>query len=173
MKIAQIAPPWIPIPPKNYGGTESVIYNLVEELVAQGHDVTLFAPEDAKTSAKLVSFFPNSLLGRKGDWGRHLKAFYHLQKSIEFVNAHKFDIVHTHLSSNTDLYIFPLSSTLTLPHVTTLHSNFPFDHSPDGNVGDADKYYMDWAACVPLVAISESAREREDLPVRFVDVVHN
>ena len=65
MRIAQIAPPWIPVPPKNYGGTESVIYNLVEELVAQGHDVTLFAPGDAKTSARLVSFFPNSLLGKK------------------------------------------------------------------------------------------------------------
>ena len=99
MRIAQIAPPWIPIPPKNYGGTESVISNLVEELVAQGHDVTLFAPGDARTSAKLVSFFPTSLLGKKGDWSMHLKAFYHLQKSFEYVSAHKFDIVHTHLSS--------------------------------------------------------------------------
>ena len=103
----------------------------------------------------------------------HLKAFYHLQKSLEYVRVHEFDIVHTHLSSNTDLYIFPLSSTLPLPHVTTLHSNFPFDHGPDGKAGDADKYYMDWATCVPLVAISESAREREDLPLHFVDVVHN
>ncbi len=173
MKIAQIAPPWIPIPPKNYGGTESVLYNLVEELVAQGHDVTLFAPEDAKTSAKLISFFPNSLLGKKGDWGRHLKAFYHLQKSLEYVGAHKFDIVHTHLSSNTDMYVFPLSASLAIPHVTTLHSNFPFDHGPDGKVGDADHYYMDWASCVPLVAISENAREQEKMPVHFVDVVYN
>ena len=68
MKIAQIAPPWIAIPPKNYGGTESVIYNLVEELVAQGHDVTLFAPGDARTSAKLVSFFPKSLLSGGVPW---------------------------------------------------------------------------------------------------------
>jgi hypothetical protein len=57
MRIAQIAPPWIPIPPKNYGGTESVLSTLVEEQVAQGHEVTLFAPGDAKTSAQLVSFF--------------------------------------------------------------------------------------------------------------------
>jgi hypothetical protein len=57
MKIAQIASPWIAIPPKNYGGTENVLYTLVEEQVAQGHKVTLFAPGDAKTSAKLVSFF--------------------------------------------------------------------------------------------------------------------
>ena len=57
MKIAHIAPPWITIPPKNYGGTETVIFHLVEELVARGHDVTLVAPADAQTSAKLVSFF--------------------------------------------------------------------------------------------------------------------
>jgi glycosyltransferase involved in cell wall biosynthesis len=174
MRIAQIAPPWIPIPPKNYGGTESVIYNLVEALVAQGHDVTLFAPGDAKTSAELVSFFPNSLLGKKGDWGMHLKAFYHLQKSFEQVKAHKFDIVHTHLSSNTDLYLFPLSASLTIPHVTTLHSNFPFDRQgPENKVGDADRYYMDWASCLPLVAISKSARDRENLPLHFVGVVYN
>ena len=48
MKIAQIAPPWIAIPPKNYGGTESVLSTLVEEQVAQGHEVTLFAPGDAR-----------------------------------------------------------------------------------------------------------------------------
>ena len=42
MKIAHIVPPWIAIPPENYGGTEVVLYNLVEEQVVQGHDVTLF-----------------------------------------------------------------------------------------------------------------------------------
>src|SRR5205823_13591435 len=59
MKIAHIAPPWLAIPPKNYGGTESILYHLIEEQVAQGHDVTLFAPGDARTSAKLISFFPH------------------------------------------------------------------------------------------------------------------
>ena len=62
MKIAQIAPPWLALPPKTYGGTESVLSTLVEEQVAQGHEVTLFAPGDAQTSACLVSFFPSSLI---------------------------------------------------------------------------------------------------------------
>src|SRR5579864_9815165 len=82
MKIAHIAPPWITVPPKNHGGTESVLYNLVEEQVAQGHDVMLFAPGDAKTSAKLVSFFPKSLLQQGVPWTIHLKAFYPLQKAV-------------------------------------------------------------------------------------------
>ena len=173
MRIAQIAPPWITIPPKNYGGTESVIYNLVEEQVAQGHDVTLFAPGDAKTSAKLVSFFPKSLLQESIPWSMHLKAFYHLQKALEEVEAQDFDIVHTHLSSGADMYAFPLTAHLATPHVTTLHSHFPFDHGPGGWVGDADRYYMDWAPSVPIVAISESARAQTKEPLNFVGVVYN
>jgi hypothetical protein len=68
MKIAHIAPPWIALPPKNYGGTEIMLYNLIEEQVAQGHDVTLFAPGDARTSAQLISFFPRSLIATGVPW---------------------------------------------------------------------------------------------------------
>lgn len=173
MRIAQIAPPWITIPPKNYGGTESVLSTLVEEQVAQGHDVTLFAPGDAKTSAKLVSFFPQSLLQQGIPWTMHLKAFYHLQKALEQVREQEFDIVHTHLSSGADMYIFPLTAALAVPHVTTLHSHFPFDRTPGIQAGDADRYYMDWAPSVPMVAISESARAQEKLPLNFVGAVYN
>src|SRR5207249_2919788 len=120
MKIAQIAPPWLVIPPKNYGGTEIVIYNLVEEQVRQGHDVTLLAPGDAKTSAKLVSFFEKSLIDDGIPWPAHLKAYYHLHKSVEYVKEHAFDILHTHLSSASDMYLFPLTASLTTPHVMTL-----------------------------------------------------
>ncbi|MEO7020807.1 MAG: glycosyltransferase family 4 protein [Ktedonobacteraceae bacterium] len=173
MKIAQIAPPWIAVPPKTYGGTESVLSMLVEEQVAQGHDVTLFAPGDAKTSAHLVSFFSQSLLHAGVPWSMHLKAFYHLQKAVEQVKEHHFDIVHTHLSSPADLYLLPLMAALAVPHVTTLHSHFPFDHAPSGWVGDADGYYMDWASAVPMVALSASARAQEKLPLNFVGVVSN
>lgn len=170
MKIAHIAPPWITIPPKNYGGTEIVIYNLVEEQVAQGHDVTLFAPGDARTSAKHISFFPKSLIDSGVPWPAHLKAYYHLQKSLE--HAHEFDIVHTHLSSSSDLYIFPLTATLTTPHVTTLHSRFPFDRVQSWT-GDADHFYMEWAPDVPIVAISEAARDEVPHHLNFVGVVHH
>ncbi|HEY5001894.1 MAG TPA: glycosyltransferase, partial [Ktedonobacteraceae bacterium] len=127
MKIAHIAPPWIAIPPKNYGGTEIVLYNLVEEQVAQGHDVTLLAPGDARTSAKLVSFFPHSLIDSGVPWQGHLKAYYHLYKAVSYIREHDFDIVHAHLSSAADMYVFPLTAHMTIPMVTTLHSCFPFD----------------------------------------------
>src|SRR5215472_11785324 len=170
MKIAHIAPPWIPIPPKNYGGTEVVIYNLVEEQVALGHEVTMFAPGDSKTSAKLVSFFPKSLLTSKIPWQAHLKAFYHLYKALD--HAEEFDIVHTHLSSSSDMYIFPLTAPLKTVHVTTLHSRFPFDRAGSW-AGDADSLYMEWAPHVPMVAISKSAQAEVEYELNFVGVVHH
>ncbi|GAC1357511.1 MAG: glycosyltransferase family 4 protein [Ktedonobacteraceae bacterium] len=172
MKIAHIAPPWIAIPPKNYGGTEIVLYNLVEEQIAQGHDVTLLAPGDAKTSAKLVSFFPRSLIDSGVPWEAHLKSYYHLYKSVEYVKAHNFDIVHVHLSSSSDMFVFPLVAHLGLPAVATLHSRFPFDRVQLWT-GDADDYYMEWASSVPMIAISERARAEVKYPVKFIGVVHH
>jgi glycosyltransferase involved in cell wall biosynthesis len=174
VRIAHIAPPWIQIPPKNYGGTENVIYQLVEEQAAQGHDVTLFAPGDSKTSANLVSFFPKSLLASGVPWTMHLKAYYHLHKAVDSIKERRFDIVHTHLSSSSDMYLFPLLASLATPHVTTLHSIFPFDRDARTNrTGDADSYYMEWAPSLPMVAISESARQNVPHPLNFVGVVHH
>jgi glycosyltransferase involved in cell wall biosynthesis len=174
LRIAQIAPPWIAIPPKQYGGSENVMYHLVEEQVAQGHDVTLIAPGDAKTSAKLVSFYPKSLLESGVPWTMHLKAFYHFQKAVDYIKEQRFDIVHTHLSSSSDMYLFPLTAHLGTPHLTTLHSIFPFDRDARSNrTGDADSFYMEWAPFLPMVAISESARQNVPYPLHFVGVVHH
>ncbi|GCF09036.1 glycosyltransferase family 4 protein [Dictyobacter arantiisoli] len=173
MKIAQIAPPWVSLPPQAHGGTENVIYQLVEELVELGHEVTVFAPADAHTAAKQVSFIPKSLLTEGVPWQANLKAYYHLHKSLEYVAEHDFDVVHTHLSSSSDMYIFPLATMLTTPHVTTLHAYFPFDRTTDNWIGDADHYFMEWANHVSLVAISENARRRVSHTTGFVGTVHN
>ena len=55
MRIAQVSPLYESVPPKLYGGTERVVYNLTEELIARGHEVTLFASGDSVTNARLVS----------------------------------------------------------------------------------------------------------------------
>jgi len=172
MKIAHIAPPWIRIPPKNYGGTEGVISNLVEEQVAEGHDVTLLAPGDATTSAHLVSFFPQSLIDSGVPWQGHLKAYYHLHKSVEYIKVHNFDIVHMHLSSSSDMYLFPLTSALTTPHVTTMHSRFPFDRVQSW-IGDADEFFKEWFLSEPIVAISENARRDAPYALNCVGVVYH
>ncbi len=169
MKIAQIAPPWISIPPKNYGGTEFIIAFIVEELVALGHDVTLFAPGDSCTPAKLVSFYPQSLISEGVPWQATLKAYYHLHKSLE--RANEFDVVHTHLSSTADMFLFPLMAPLATPHLTTLHSNFPFDRVSEW-IGDADKYFLEWITPAPIVTVSERARANLPYDLNVAGVVH-
>ena len=62
MRIAQIAPTFERVPPRAYGGTELIVHHLTEELVARGHDVTLFASGDSITSAQLRSVTPIPLL---------------------------------------------------------------------------------------------------------------
>ena len=169
MKIAMIAPPWISIPPSDYGGTETIIAFIVEELVAQGHDVTLFAPGDSCTSAKLVSFFPKSLIAEGVPWQAHLKSYVHLAKSLE--QAGEFDVVHTHLSSTADMYLFPLMAGIRTPHVTTMHSNFPFDRVNDWT-GGADRYFLEWIEPAPLVTVSHRARENLPYKLNVAGVVH-
>jgi glycosyl transferase family 4 len=61
MRIAQVAPLYESVPPQCYGGTERVVSYLTEELVRQGHDVTLFASGDSVTAARLVAACPRSL----------------------------------------------------------------------------------------------------------------
>jgi hypothetical protein len=60
MRIAQVAPLYESVPPKLYGGTERVVYNLTEELIDQGHEVTLFASGDSLTRAHLESMSPKA-----------------------------------------------------------------------------------------------------------------
>ena len=61
MKIAQIAPLWESVPPRLYGGTERVVSYLTEELVRQGHEVTLYASGDSQTAARLKPPCPHAL----------------------------------------------------------------------------------------------------------------
>jgi glycosyltransferase involved in cell wall biosynthesis len=166
------------VPPKNYGGTEYVIFQLVEEQIAQGHEVTLFAPGDARTSARQISFFPHSLRECEVPWNSHPKAFYHYYKAVEYLKDHSrdFDILHTHLSSASDLYLFPLTAHLRLPHLSTLHSQFPFDrNSGSDDCHNADHYYMQWISQVPMVAISERAKREEmaKASLNVIDVIHH
>ena len=95
MRIAQIAPLFEAVPPKLYGGTERVVSWLTEELVAMGHDVTLFASGNSVTSAKLEPTWPNALRLDPTilDWF----ATYYVMLDHVFRRAHKFDILHFHI----------------------------------------------------------------------------
>ena len=94
MRIAQLAPPFLPVPPDRYGGTERVVHDLTEGLVARGHDVTLFASGDSKTSARLVPTVPRALWSEPW-WGDAIAVQFRIEAEV-FARAGEFDIVHTH-----------------------------------------------------------------------------
>jgi glycosyltransferase involved in cell wall biosynthesis len=143
MRIAQIAPLTEAVPPKLYGGTERVISWLTEELVAMGHDVSLFASGDSQTSAKLEPMWPKAL--RLDGSVRDPNALH--MSMIEQVcrRAHEFDILHFHL----DYYPFSVMSRQNVPYITTLHGRLDLpEHQPT----------FEAFSSVPVISISNAQR---------------
>jgi glycosyltransferase involved in cell wall biosynthesis len=115
MKIAQIAPLIESVPPRLYGGTERIVSYLTEELVALGHDVTLFASGDSITAANLVPCVPKAL--RLDASVIDPIPYYMLMLDRVRRRADDFDILHFHI----DQFQFPLFRSIARRTVTTLH----------------------------------------------------
>jgi glycosyltransferase involved in cell wall biosynthesis len=127
MRIAQVAPLTEAVPPKLYGGTERVVHWLTEELVALGHDVTLFASGDSRTSAKLEATWPKAL--RLDGSVRDPNALHMvmLERVRQKADAEEFDFLHFHL----DYYPWSLFHRQAVPFVTTLHGRLDLpEHQP-------------------------------------------
>jgi glycosyltransferase involved in cell wall biosynthesis len=124
MKIAQIAPLVESVPPTLYGGTERVVSWLTEELVAQGHEVTLFASGDSQTAAKLVPIVPRGL---RLD-GIHDSTPYNM-RMLDQVAARQdeFDVLHFHI----DFFQSPLFRGMAHKTLTTLHGRQDLPELPD------------------------------------------
>jgi glycosyltransferase involved in cell wall biosynthesis len=143
MRIAQIAPLAESVPPKLYGGTERVIAWLVDELVELGHEVTLFASGDSKTSANLNAVCPRALrLGRpRPDPAVACAAL------LEAIARHasEFDLIHAHI----DWLHLPLFTRIGVPFVTTLHGRLDLPVLPS-----LISHFPD----APFISISNSQR---------------
>jgi glycosyltransferase involved in cell wall biosynthesis len=115
MRIAQISPLFEAVPPKLYGGTERVVYSLTEELVAMGHDVTLFASGDSITSATLAPMREQAL--RLDPTVKDWVAIYYRFVEMVYRRKDEFDVLHFHID------YFPMSLFLRqkVPFLTTLH----------------------------------------------------
>lgn len=114
MRIAQIAPLHIAVPPRDYGGTERCVYNLTEALVRLGHDVTLFATGDSQTSAQLVSMRPEPI---HFDPAVDATAVHMVELAEVYRRAREFDVIHSHL----DYLTLPFAQNSATPSVLTLH----------------------------------------------------
>jgi len=157
MHIAQVAPLTEAIPPKLYGGTERVVSWLTEELIALGHEVTLFASGDSVTSARLNAVWPRAL--RLDGSVRDPNALHMLMLERVYQRAGEFDFLHFHL----DYYPFSLFSRQSIPFVTTLHGRLDLpEHQP----------VFDAFASIPVISISNS--QRRPLPQsNWVRTVHH
>jgi glycosyltransferase involved in cell wall biosynthesis len=148
LRIAQVAPLYESVPPKLYGGTERIVSYLTEELVRQGHEVTLFASGDSVTRARLVAACPRSL---RLDPGCVDPLAHHLVLLEEvFRRVDDFDVVHFHV----DYLCFPFIRRLPLPNITTLHGRLDipdlvplhreYQGMPVTSISDAQRAPLPW-----------------------------
>jgi glycosyltransferase involved in cell wall biosynthesis len=110
VRIAQVAPLIESVPPRYYGGTERVVSYLTEELVKQGHNVTLFASGDSQTSAALIPIVEQALRLNK----HHTDPLAHHIIMLNKLNkmAHEFDVIHFHI----DMLHFAQYQYMMTPH---------------------------------------------------------
>jgi glycosyltransferase involved in cell wall biosynthesis len=144
MRIAQVAPLYECVPPKLYGGTERIVSYLTEELVQQGHEVTLFASGDSMTKARLIPICPKALR-----LDTHcIDQLAHHVRMLEAVVAHQneFDLIHFHI----DYLHFSLSRMMGWTTLTTVHGRL--------DIADLVPLYRDFKE-MPVSSISNAQRE--------------
>lgn len=156
MRIAEVAPVWLPVPPTGYGGTERVVSLLADGLTERGHDVTLFASGGSRSRAALVS--PLSAPPHPDDPESTADDIFHTLSA--FLHAGDFDVIHDHTGLGP-----ALGSMLgdTTPVVHTLHGPW----TPLGR-----RYFSLVHRFVHLVAISGS-QQALNADLRYAGVVHN
>jgi len=153
MKIGMISTPFLAVPPRDYGGTELVIYELTEGLVAAGHEVVLFATGDSRTSAKLRSYYP------RAQWPPDVMSdMNHVSWALQRAQMEGVDILHAH--SGAALAMARLVPEI--PLVYTLH------HVRDETLSAFYRHFADpW-----YVAISQDQLRRE-VKLRRVGVIYH
>ncbi len=156
MRIAMIAPVWIPVPPDGYGGIERVLKLLVDELVKRGEEVTLFAAGPSRTLAQQVIFMDEAPTEHMGET---LFDAYHVGQAFRLIASGPFDVVHDHSG-----FLGPaFAGLLPQPVVHTLHGPFTRDTRMFYSAFRDDCYY---------VAISRRQRDsHQDL--NYLGVVPN
>ena len=125
MRIAQLAPTYERVPPRTYGGTELIVHLLTEELVARGHDVTLFASGDSLTARHPAQRDGRAdALRRGGRGGGSTHAEYlqlaNAQAAFRAAADGAFDLVHNHAG----IEGMVLAATSRTPVISTMHNPF-------------------------------------------------
>ena len=143
MRVAVLSPPWFPVPPTGYGGIEWIVWLLAEGLTAQGHEVTLFASGDSRTSARLEAIYPTA---PSDQIGRTMPDLRHVLSALE--RAGDFDVINDH----TGPLGAALGALVETPVVHTVHGPL------DGEPGDVYEAIARVAPQVGLISLSHNQR---------------
>jgi glycosyltransferase involved in cell wall biosynthesis len=174
LRIAQIGPVEEKIPPfEGYGGTERVVHNLTEGLVACGHEVTLLASGDSQTNARLVPCTPSAVRRQEEakDHATRLAMNYHgLYAAMMHLKDHEYeyDIIHNHFYPEWKAMILRRMMGIRAPMVSTFHGSLedPALQYVYRNYG----YYND----EPIVSISDNQREPlANAGLNYIRTVHH
>src|SRR5438105_12150146 len=159
MRIAQVAPLFVRIPPSDYGGTERVVHALGQELSRRGeHDLVLFGAGTSEWPGEVVAACPRPL------WEMLTTdplAYRVLQVEEVVRRSHEFDVIHSHV----DYLPWLAGHRLRAPMVTTLHGRLDLPELRPLFAMHPEQ---------PLVSISNSQRAPvEDLALNWVDTVYH
>jgi glycosyltransferase involved in cell wall biosynthesis len=158
LRIAQLAPLWVQVPPPRYGGTERVVHALTEELVARGHDVTLFAAGGSVTSAHLRAGSLGPLWDRE-DADIDITQLLQIEDVVR--QSSNFDVVHSHINGLPWL----VSERLNAPLVTTLHGRLDLAH---------ERKLLATYAGQSIISISDAQRRPvSDLDLNWISTIHH
>jgi glycosyltransferase involved in cell wall biosynthesis len=170
LRIAQIAPLWITIPPLKYGGIERIIAMLCDGLSGKGHEVTLFASPGSTAKGKLISVFDKPLLDANIAWSNPAWNLRNLSLAVEMANKGKFDIIHSHL----DLWTLFFHNLTKTPVIHTMHNPL-YRTNADANKDDRLRLFTEEAKRTNIVFISRSAKDQAmvEFPEKRARIIYN
>ncbi len=143
LRIAQIAPLWVRVPPESYGGIERVVHILTEELVRRGHEVSLFAAGNSQTSAKLRAVCECSMVELMEKGEAYNYEYYITSSLVEALRkSDSFDLIHCHVGC----HHIPLAMLSKKPVLYTIRTMVNVD----------DQWVLKYYPQVPISAISQS-----------------
>ena len=170
LRIAQIAPLWITIPPLKYGGIERIVAMLCDGLSARGHAVTLFASPGSTAKGKLISVFDKPLLDANIAWSNPIWNLRNLSLATEMANDGNFDIIHFHL----DLWALFFHNLTKTPVIHTMHNPL-YRTNADANKDDRLRLFMEEAKRINITFISQSAKDQAmlEFPEKRTRIIYN
>jgi glycosyltransferase involved in cell wall biosynthesis len=164
MKIGIVGSLWLNTPPRKYGGTEDVIYNLANGLVVHGHEVTVFGPATMRVTGKMIPTVRKPLREMGVSWENTTYPLYHLTEAFD--RSADFDILHVHLNKASDYIGLALAVNSKTPVVFSLHFKIASAREKPDRRMVLEKYKH-----LPFTTISDN--QRKPLDLNYVATVYN